>query len=63
MKIPHWMKCQYTKWKTYNAECCKTHEDLGGVFIPLDMPLEWVELRERRNCNICGKTQDRKVQR
>ena len=61
MRVPHWLACRWAKWEPYTGQFTRTAQVLRGVTVPLDRPVEYSEKRERRRCEVCGRTQDREI--
>lgn len=49
MRLPHWLRCHYSRWTTYEE-----HFDTLQVS-------NRVEVRQWRECMTCGKRHDRHV--
>jgi hypothetical protein len=63
MRLPHWVACRWERWELYETTLTETHTMLSSVSVARDVPLTYTELRERRRCAVCGRTQDRMVSR
>jgi len=57
MKIPHWLKCRYDKWVTYEIPVKVVRVLADGQRVDGDT----FHIRQNRNCSVCNKEQDRKV--
>ena len=61
MKLPHWLRCRWSKWEPYTAEFTVKARMLAGVTFTEPEPYDVTEEREKRRCDICGTTQDRRI--
>lgn len=55
MKLPHWLHHHWGRWQAYENRYVVRTLLIGG---PVGEPLERSDLRQRRQCLVCGKQQD-----
>lgn len=57
MKLPHWLKCEYTMWEQYVWRGFRYPGPLDGFRDRIEVTVT----REKRKCKICGRVRDRKI--
>lgn len=57
MRLPHWLRCHYSRWTTYEYEA----HVLGFLYSVRYEPADhdFMEVRQWRECLQCGKRQGR----
>lgn len=58
MRLPHWLRCRFSRWTTYEHNYAQRHV-LNGV--PVSDWAGAADVRQWRECLTCGKRQDRLV--
>ena len=60
MKLPHWMKHDWTKWEEYKQLMI----NVPGILTPKEQrgnTYRTIEDWQRRECKICGKVQREEI--